>query len=94
LAALFPRVVHAFLIGRDATSFAAELARHHVPCSIVETLDRAVPQALRAAHETNADGVLLSPAGASFDQFSGFEARGTRFRDLVRMLAGEQAGVV
>jgi UDP-N-acetylmuramoylalanine--D-glutamate ligase len=94
LAELFPRVAHAFLIGRDATSFAAELARHHVACSIVETLDRAVPQALRAAHETNADGVLLSPAGASFDQFSGFEARGTRFRDLVRMLADEQAGVV
>jgi UDP-N-acetylmuramoylalanine--D-glutamate ligase len=34
---------------------------------------------------------LLSPAAASFDQFSGFDARGDRFRDLTRaLIAGQQ----
>jgi UDP-N-acetylmuramoylalanine--D-glutamate ligase len=90
----FPHIAHALLIGRDAPSFAAELARHNVPYRIMETLDRAVPAAWHAARETDADAVLLSPACASFDQFSGFEARGARFRDLVGLLADEHAGVV
>jgi UDP-N-acetylmuramoylalanine--D-glutamate ligase len=33
--------------------------------------------------------VLLSPACASFDQFSGFDARGERFRALVRGLISD-----
>jgi UDP-N-acetylmuramoylalanine--D-glutamate ligase len=34
--------------------------------------------------------VLLSPAAASFDQFSGFDARGDRFRELARALIAQQ----
>jgi UDP-N-acetylmuramoylalanine--D-glutamate ligase len=36
--------------------------------------------------------VLLSPACASFDQFSGFDARGDRFRALVRALGNGNLG--
>jgi UDP-N-acetylmuramoylalanine--D-glutamate ligase len=86
LAPFFPRIARAFLIGRDAPVLAATLAAHGVPHAVVETLERAVPAAWQAAR-TQAPVVLLSPACASFDQFSGFDARGERFRALVQTLA-------
>ncbi|WEQ52091.1 UDP-N-acetylmuramoyl-L-alanine--D-glutamate ligase [Komagataeibacter oboediens] len=92
LAPLFSRVALALLIGRDASLLAATLARHDVPHRIVDTLDRAVPQALDSARELGADTVMLSPACASFDQFSGFEARGEHFAQLVRGLATGRDG--
>jgi UDP-N-acetylmuramoylalanine--D-glutamate ligase len=94
LAPYFPRVAKAILIGRDAAAFAAMLSAQGVAYDIAETLDRAVPAAFAAARALGADVVLLSPACASFDQFSGFEARGTRFRDLVGLLADARAEVV
>jgi UDP-N-acetylmuramoylalanine--D-glutamate ligase len=86
LAPYFPRIAHALLIGRDAPMLAAQLGG--VPHSIVGTLDQAVPAARAAAAELNADVVLLSPACASFDQFSGYPARGDRFAELARALEG------
>lgn len=86
LAHLFPRIAHAFLIGRDAAQLAATLAAHGVRHDIVGTLEAAIPAAAAAAEAGAARVVLLSPACASFDQFTGFDARGDRFRDLVRAL--------
>ena len=85
LARYFPRISHALLIGRDGPALAAELGG--VPHDVVGTLDEAVPAARDAAARTGAGTVLLSPACASFDQFSGFEARGRRFAELARGLA-------
>ena len=90
LAPLFPRVARALLIGRDAPLLAGTLARHGVAHEIAGTLENAVPAALAAARGTGAV-VLLSPACASFDQFSGFEARGARFAALVAGLDRERA---
>jgi UDP-N-acetylmuramoylalanine--D-glutamate ligase len=87
LAPFFPRIACAFLIGRDAPVLAETLAAHGVPHRSVETLDAAVPAARDAAQAQGAPVVLLSPACASFDQFSGFDARGARFAALVRELA-------
>ncbi len=89
LARFFPRVAHALLIGRDGAALASELG--DVPCDVLGTLEQAVPAARAAARRVGADVVLLSPACASFDQFSGFEARGRRFAELAQGLVGRAA---
>ncbi|GAN68179.1 UDP-N-acetylmuramoyl-L-alanine--D-glutamate ligase [Acetobacter orleanensis] len=85
----FPRIVHAFLIGRDAAQLAETLAAHGVPSTLSGTLEAAVPAAYAAARSTDTPVVLLSPACASFDQFSGFEARGVRFLECVRAVTDQ-----
>ena len=82
------RVRHAFLIGEAAGAFADSLAGR-VPCTVSVTLETAVAQAWALARdEAMGDAVvLLSPACASFDQFSDFEARGDAFKQLVGGLA-------
>jgi UDP-N-acetylmuramoylalanine--D-glutamate ligase len=52
----------------------------------VEGLDQAVPLARELAAQGVCPAVLLSPACASFDQYSDFEARGDHFRRLVLAL--------
>jgi UDP-N-acetylmuramoylalanine--D-glutamate ligase len=91
LAGYFPRVALALLIGRDAPQFAATLRHHHVAQRQVGTLDAAVAAAWTAARRGLADVVLLSPACASWDQFTGFDARGDRFRDLAHAIIAEEA---
>jgi UDP-N-acetylmuramoylalanine--D-glutamate ligase len=86
LVPLFPRIARALLIGRDAPQFAETLTRHNVPFDSVGTLDDAVPAAFAAAKATGAPVVLLSPACASWDQFTGYDQRGDRFADIVRTL--------
>jgi UDP-N-acetylmuramoylalanine--D-glutamate ligase len=83
LAPYFPRIAHALLIGRDAPILATTLADHDVPHSLVGTLENAVV----AARGLAGDCVLLSPACASWDQFTGFDQRGDRFRALARSFA-------
>ncbi|MBW4021924.1 MAG: UDP-N-acetylmuramoyl-L-alanine--D-glutamate ligase [Proteobacteria bacterium] len=91
LAPFFPRIVHAELIGRDAEAFAETLAAQGVPHHVAGTLDAAVPAAFERAQALGAPVVLLSPACASFDQFTGFEARGDLFADLVGQLGSGSA---
>jgi UDP-N-acetylmuramoylalanine--D-glutamate ligase len=91
LAPFFPRVAEALLIGRDAPMLAATLAAHGVAHRVAGTLDVAVAEAAAAAAAGSAPVVLLSPACASWDQFTGFEQRGERFRALVAALAEGRA---
>ncbi|WP_168074745.1 UDP-N-acetylmuramoyl-L-alanine--D-glutamate ligase [Caulobacter sp. SSI4214] len=85
---LFPRIAKAYLIGEAANVFAVTLAGK-AEVKMSGTLDRAVQQAYADAAASGEDAiVLLSPACASFDQFSDFEARGEAFRAAVNALAG------
>ena len=92
LAPYFPRIARAILIGRDAPAFAATLAAHGVAHEVAGTLDEALPAAASAAFGGVAPVVLLSPACASFDQFSGFDARGDHFRTLVQAMGATDIG--
>ena len=56
-----------------------------VPVKAAENLDQAVNLANKMAQ--TGDVVMLSPACASFDQYSGYEARGEHFCELVRALS-------
>jgi UDP-N-acetylmuramoylalanine--D-glutamate ligase len=70
---------------------AVTLREAGVAHEIIGTLEAAVPAAAQAAFAGAAPVVLLSPAAASFDQFSGFDARGDRFRELAQALVvGQQ----
>lgn len=84
---LFGRVAKAYLIGKSSDDFAGTLdgALLYERC---ETLDRAVAAAAQdaAASKAAQPVVLLSPACASYDQYSNFEQRGDAFRSLVQQI--------
>ncbi len=79
----FSHVRAAYTIGEAGPMFAA-LLKPHMPVTESKTLATAVTQAAAAAQ--SGETVLLSPACASFDQFTDFEARGDAFRQLVEGL--------
>jgi len=76
------------LYGAARQEFAALLAAGGYGGRVesVEGLDQAVPLAQQLAVAGSCGAVLLSPACASFDQYSDFEARGDHFRRLVLAL--------
>jgi UDP-N-acetylmuramoylalanine--D-glutamate ligase len=86
LAAAFEPGDRAYLIGEAAPELAAALEDVGIPYVQAGTLDLALSEAAAAASESAV--VLLSPACASFDQFTSFEHRGEEFRRLVQKLPG------
>src|SRR5208282_5269426 len=71
LAAFFPRIRKAYLVGEAADEFASTL-KGKAESVVAGTLDRAVAEAARDAVASGLENpvVLLSPACASYDQFA------------------------
>ncbi len=84
LAAAFEPGDRAYLIGEAAAEIGAALEAAGVSHEHCGALAIAVTAAAESA--TAPDVVLLSPACASFDQFTSFEDRGEEFRRLVEKL--------
>ena len=87
LSSYYPKIVHTFLIGEAQEQFAKSL-EGKVPFSKSGTIEKAVVDSYHMAlKDKQADSViLLSPACASFDQFTDFEHRGKVFCQLVQSL--------
>jgi UDP-N-acetylmuramoylalanine--D-glutamate ligase len=83
---LMDRVRHAFLIGEAAMGFRAWLEKENISCTLSHTLEEAFAGAHALAQNAGSGTVLLSPACASFDQFSSFEERGEHFGSLVQSI--------
>ncbi|MEJ7624447.1 MAG: UDP-N-acetylmuramoyl-L-alanine--D-glutamate ligase [Pyrinomonadaceae bacterium] len=74
------------VIGEDADNIESQLAPH---AAIIraESLNDAVGEAFAVSEK--GDTVLLAPACASFDMFSGYEERGEVFKNSVKELAAQ-----
>lgn len=80
LSAGFDHVAKAYVIGREADSFALQLTG--LDAEICGTMNTAVARAM--ADAMPGEVVLLAPAAASFDQYDNFERRGEDFMACVR----------
>jgi UDP-N-acetylmuramoylalanine--D-glutamate ligase len=76
------------VFGAAQAEFSQLLAEDNFPGTVecCPDLNAAVPLAAQLAARHHCSAVLLSPACASFDQYSDFEARGDHFRQLVAAL--------
>jgi UDP-N-acetylmuramoylalanine--D-glutamate ligase len=91
VAAVADRLAGVVLLGQDRALLAAALARHapEVPVITVDsTDDGAMTEVVRAAAALArpGDAVLLAPAAASYDMFTGYGARGDAFAAAARAL--------
>jgi UDP-N-acetylmuramoylalanine--D-glutamate ligase len=91
VAEIAPRLRGAVLLGVDRAMIAEALRRHAPDVPVIDVASRddgAMTEVVRAAAGLAAPGdtVLLAPAAASYDMFSGYAARGAAFERAARDL--------
>jgi UDP-N-acetylmuramoylalanine--D-glutamate ligase len=88
VAEITPRLRAVVLLGADRTRIADALRRHAPDVPVIDVAsrdDRAMIEVVRAAAGLAHPGdvVLLAPAAASYDMFSGYGARGDAFAEAI-----------
>ena len=78
------QILTLYTIGKNNDTLLALAKKHHIKSVSCRTLDEAVKQ-IDSQH-TQQDVALLSPAAASFDQFTSYKHRGETFMKLVKNL--------
>ena len=83
LKSLKKNIVKSYLIGKNINFFKKQI-KFNVEYSIAGNLKNSIVQIMRDIRTQNRknNSILLSPASASYDQFSNFEDRGNKFKKL------------
>lgn len=75
-------IKHVICFGKEADELARGCTTHALPASSYPTLESAFDTCASSIAQSG-DHVLFSPAGASFDLFASYKARGEKFKELV-----------
>ena len=78
------KIVKAYIIGKNISFFRKQIGKS-IPFTVSNTMRYAVKNIYKdlKSNQNLKKTILLSPAAASFDQFSNFENRGNYFKNLI-----------